>query len=119
MQWHGKAFNLQVGDEANTKPQLIIRFLTLAEVLGNDCQRQCNGSLPRQCVYNFHVQYYYTMSKACYDCPLVSEDCDRPHCIAADSVERGIIVVNRQLPGPSIQVLTISNINLFSIKIRS
>lgn len=69
-----------------------------------ECQRQCDGSLPRRCVYNFHVEYYFTMSKACYDCPLVSEDCDRKHCIPAVGVERGIVVINRQLPGPSIQV---------------
>jgi len=79
--------------------------LSHAEVTSNgDCQRECDGSLPRRCVYNFHVEYYYTMSKACFDCPLVSEDCDRYHCIAADGVERGIVVINRQLPGPTIQV---------------
>ncbi|KAI9555735.1 hypothetical protein GHT06_018250 [Daphnia sinensis] len=44
------------------------------------------------------------MSKACYDCPHIQADCDRAYCIAADGVERGVFVINRQMPGPSIQV---------------
>jgi len=44
------------------------------------------------------------MSKACYNCPLTPEDCNRHHCIAADGVERGVVAINRQIPGPSIQV---------------
>jgi len=70
----------------------------------NACQRECDGSQPQRCVYNFHIEYYFTMSKACFDCPHNVTDCDRHHCIAADGVERGVVVINRQLPGPSIQV---------------
>lgn len=68
------------------------------------CQRECDDGPARRCVYDFHVEYFFTMSKACYDCPHSIEDCDRHHCISADGVERGVVVVNRQLPGPSIQV---------------
>ncbi|EFX81872.1 hypothetical protein DAPPUDRAFT_49503, partial [Daphnia pulex] len=68
------------------------------------CQRECDDGPARRCVYDFHVEYYFTMSKACFDCPHRREDCDRHHCIPADGVERGVISINRQIPGPSIQV---------------
>ncbi|XP_066583904.1 uncharacterized protein [Prorops nasuta] len=57
-----------------------------------------------ECYYTFNVESYYTMSKACYDCPFNVTDCFRPHCIPADGVKRSILVVNRQLPGPPIEV---------------
>ena len=57
-----------------------------------------------RCSYTFHIEYYFTMSKACYDCPNNPADCDRTYCIAADGVGRGVIVINRQIPGPTIQV---------------
>lgn len=69
------------------------------------CQREClAGEPPRTCEYHFKVEWYYTMSKACYDCPYNLTDCYRPDCVPADGVEKPIIVINRSLPGPSIQV---------------
>lgn len=69
------------------------------------CQRECRtGEPPRTCEYHFKVEWYYTMSKACYDCPYNLTDCYRPDCVPADGVEKPIIVINRSLPGPSIQV---------------
>ncbi|XP_050391228.2 uncharacterized protein LOC126810253 isoform X2 [Patella vulgata] len=56
------------------------------------------------CIYNFTLEYYYTLSKACYDCPRNITDCNRPHCISADGVPRSVVVVNRMLPGPGIRV---------------
>lgn len=57
------------------------------------------------CRYNFTIEWYQTMSKACYDCPLVLDDCKRPDCITGDGRKRSIVVVNRQMPGPSIEVI--------------
>ncbi|XP_014604884.1 PREDICTED: L-ascorbate oxidase-like isoform X2 [Polistes canadensis] len=69
------------------------------------CKRLCKDGSPRlNCHYTFKIESYRTMSKACYNCPLNSTDCFRPHCIPADGIKRSILVVNRQLPGPSIQV---------------
>lgn len=56
------------------------------------------------CEYNFTVEYYHTLAKACFDCPYNATDCDRPHCVAADGTKRGIITVNRMVPGPGIHV---------------
>lgn len=57
-----------------------------------------------KCEYDFTIEYYYTLTQACYDCPYNITDCFRPHCVSADGVSRGIITVNRMLPGPAIHV---------------
>lgn len=72
------------------------------------CQRECRvDEPPKTCEYHFKVEWYYTMSKACYDCPYNMTDCYRPDCVPADGVAKPIIVINRSLPGPSIQVIII------------
>lgn len=69
------------------------------------CARICKeGALPMVCKYRFELEWYYTMSKACYNCPLHLEDCSRKDCVVGDGVRRPIVVVNRQMPGPSVEV---------------
>lgn len=69
------------------------------------CARTCTKDSPAMvCHYHFLLEWYQTMSKACYDCPFVEEDCDREHCIPGDGRKRPVLVVNRQMPGPSIEV---------------
>lgn len=69
------------------------------------CQRECvDDAEPMNCHYVFHVEWYYTMSKACFDCPYNITDCNRLHCIPADGMKRAITIVNRQMPGPSVDV---------------
>ncbi|KAK7867607.1 hypothetical protein R5R35_014805 [Gryllus longicercus] len=69
------------------------------------CARECvMGAPPMRCYYRFEVTGYYTMSKACYNCPASRQDCDLPECVAADGVPRGLVVVNRQMPGPAVEV---------------
>ncbi|XP_026666521.1 laccase-1-like isoform X2 [Ceratina calcarata] len=69
------------------------------------CRRNCeNDAPPMECHYTFTLEDYHTMSKACYDCPYNLTDCERPHCIPANGFSRSILAVNRQMPGPSIQV---------------
>ncbi|XP_053980315.1 uncharacterized protein LOC128877215 [Hylaeus volcanicus] len=69
------------------------------------CRRNCeDGSPSMECHYLFKLEGYRTMSKACYDCPRNTTDCFRPHCVSADGIERLLLVVNRQMPGPPIEV---------------
>ncbi|XP_033324267.2 uncharacterized protein LOC117219317 [Megalopta genalis] len=69
------------------------------------CRRNCeDGAPPMECHYIFKLEAYHTMSKACYDCPFNVTDCFRMHCVPADGVGRSILVVNRQMPGPRIEV---------------
>ena len=42
--------------------------------------------------------------QACWDCPGNSSHCSLPHCVAADGGIRAFVAINKQLPGPSIQV---------------
>ncbi|ODN01041.1 L-ascorbate oxidase, partial [Orchesella cincta] len=70
------------------------------------CFRECSSdpSTRMTCGYNFTLEYFWILSKACYDCPNVTSDCSRYDCIAADGVKRAIAVVNRIMPGPAIRV---------------
>ncbi|XP_041470356.1 laccase-like [Lytechinus variegatus] len=79
-------------------------FINSPEKSPHPCLRDCTGSKPMQCEYTFVVEWYNTMSKACYDCPCNLTDCQREQCVAADGVPRPIIVANRSLPGPPIEV---------------
>ncbi|XP_050695782.1 uncharacterized protein LOC126985218 [Eriocheir sinensis] len=71
---------------------------------GRNCYRKCVEGDSRVCHFDFDVQPYQTMSRACYGCPFNVTDCSRPHCIGADGVTRRVLVVNKQMPGPPIQV---------------
>lgn len=63
------------------------------------------------CKYHFQVETYYILdAMACYSCPDVVKDCYRRDCIVAGGIKRNIITVNRQFPGPPIEV-TKHNLN--------
>ncbi|XP_046546794.1 laccase-2-like [Haliotis rubra] len=88
-----------------TCTHLIIIIVYISDYANHPCIRECEeGAAPMTCVYNFTVEYYFVLTKACYDCPYNVTDCYRPHCVAADGVGRGIITTNRMLPGPAVQV---------------
>ncbi|XP_013389794.1 laccase isoform X2 [Lingula anatina] len=70
----------------------------------HECARVCQRNVHKTCEYNFTVEWYLTLSKACYECPFNLTDCHRPHCIAADGHMRAVVAVNRQIPGPMIEV---------------
>ncbi|KAK2717485.1 hypothetical protein QYM36_006309 [Artemia franciscana] len=71
----------------------------------HECSREClEGEPPKSCHYEFQIEHYSTMTKACWDCPLNITDCYRHHCIPGIGKERGLFTINRQLPGPGIQV---------------
>ncbi|XP_038051142.1 laccase-1-like [Patiria miniata] len=75
------------------------------EDLNHECLRNCDWPpKPLICRYEFTVEWSYSMSKACYDCPFNVSDCHRPHCFTLDGAPRAVAVVNRQFPGPHIQV---------------
>lgn len=70
------------------------------------CLRECkSNSPPMECHYKFILEWYQTLSRACYDCPHNVTDCFRQDCVPADGTNRAILVVNRKMPGPSIQVV--------------
>ena len=56
------------------------------------------------CEYDFTIETYSSMGRACFHCPLNVSDCFREQCISTDGFKRAVQVVNRLFPGPSIQV---------------
>ncbi|CAL1546441.1 unnamed protein product [Lymnaea stagnalis] len=80
-------------------------FMDIEDYKDHVCSRPCvdNGQ-PMTCDYDFLIEHYHTLTKACWDCPHISDMCARPHCVPADGGLRGILTVNRMMPGPSIQV---------------
>ncbi|XP_053649062.1 uncharacterized protein [Cherax quadricarinatus] len=83
---------------------LVLLLFLFVQGLCDDCVRECHYGDYRICTYQFHVQEYHTLSRACYQCPDNAADCYRQDCIPADGVARPLLAVNRQLPGPAIQV---------------
>lgn len=71
---------------------------------GEDCARSCRDNDTRLCLFTFKVHLYQTLTRACYDCPRNLTDCLRPECIFGAGERRLLTVVNRQLPGPAIEV---------------
>lgn len=91
---------------ANLKPHARYDEVT-GELVGgaHPCERECKeGEEPMICYYHFNLEWYHTMSKACYGCPYNESDCMKPDCIPADGISRSLNVVNRKMPGPSIEV---------------
>ncbi|KAL8565346.1 hypothetical protein ACOMHN_029041 [Nucella lapillus] len=78
--------------------------LTVADSTGHPCRRQCVAGERMTCRYKFVLEWYRTLSKACYDCPFNVTDCYRQECIAGDGKVRLVMAVNRQVPGPAIEV---------------
>ena len=59
---------------------------------------------PMFCEYNWTMERYSVLSKACLDCPYNMTNCFRPNCVAANGLPRPIFTINRMLPGPAIYV---------------
>ena len=69
------------------KAPLVYNLLILLISLANsqtthECNRPCvEGGKTKTCRYKFDVQWYLTMSKACYNCPFDQTDCFRRDCV--------------------------------------
>lgn len=94
--------------EDKSKLKADVKYDTVTgELIGGDhpCHRECfEGDDPMICYYHFKLEWYQTMSKACYDCPFNETDCFRPDCIPADGMNRPLNVINRKMPGTPIEV---------------
>jgi hypothetical protein len=103
------SYKVTTNDKDNVKD--LVEYVLLSE--DNPCARKCvKDGLPMTCRYTFLLEWYHTLNKACYDCPYKEEDCYREDCIAADGNKRSIVVVNRKMPGPSVEVKSVGgNVN--------
>uniref|UniRef100_A0A182Q9A8 Uncharacterized protein n=1 Tax=Anopheles farauti TaxID=69004 RepID=A0A182Q9A8_9DIPT len=72
---------------------------------GEQCLRQCDETHPRICYFSWTMEHYHVMGPACRNCSKGNRtDCYHPACITADGVERGVMSINRRIPGPTISV---------------
>ncbi|XP_071856607.1 uncharacterized protein [Bombus fervidus] len=63
-----------------------------------ECARECQDhEKPKNCYYTFHIEFYTTQGPAC------DVETGRDQCIQGDGVEKTLIPINRQLPGPLIK----------------
>ncbi|XP_071484318.1 uncharacterized protein [Diadema antillarum] len=73
--------------------------------LDHPCVRNCDANpAPMTCRYNWTIESYFSVSRACYQCPFNSYDCSRTDCVPMAGYARPVYSVNRKVPGPSIQV---------------
>lgn len=73
--------------------------------MNHACSRNCSlYPTAMTCEYEWTLESYSTLSRACFNCPHNYTDCLRENCILADGVAKPIEVVNKLLPGPSVQV---------------
>ncbi|KAI5701003.1 hypothetical protein M8J75_005180 [Diaphorina citri] len=72
----------------------------------NLCTRSCEVNSPKTCYWKFTLEAYSTLNKACGNCTSkgVCTTPNAPQCVMGDGYERSILVVNRRMAGPSIQV---------------
>lgn len=72
---------------------------------GELCMRSCEDTQPRVCYFNWVLEHYHSMGPACKRCAAgTRSDCYHHSCLTADGIERGVMAINRRIPGPSIQV---------------
>ncbi|XP_043254604.1 laccase-3-like [Colletes gigas] len=64
-----------------------------------ECARNCvDGEPPKRCYYSFNIEFYTVMGPAC------DSREQQNQCIYADGLEKTLTPINRQLPGPIIEV---------------
>ncbi|XP_076674750.1 uncharacterized protein LOC143372467 isoform X2 [Andrena cerasifolii] len=64
-----------------------------------ECARTCvDGEPPKYCYYKFHLEFYGTVGPAC------NVKAQQSQCVFGDGFEKTVTIINRQLPGPLIQV---------------
>ncbi|KAJ8298422.1 hypothetical protein KUTeg_024953 [Tegillarca granosa] len=90
---------------------LVLSFLGLvsgmradtSDYKGHPCMRKCHDNDFMTCRYNFTVEYYYTLSKACFNCPYNKTDCQRPHCVCKGDIVQ-VDVFNRMETGEGLAI---------------
>ena len=56
------------------------------------------------CEYEWTIEWYTVLSKACLDCPYNLTNCNRKDCISGNGVNRPVIAINKMIPGPALIV---------------
>ncbi|XP_058056326.1 uncharacterized protein LOC131207717 [Anopheles bellator] len=70
------------------------------------CDRQCvSGEEPLTCHFRWKLENFASMGSSCWRCAQGNRaHCFHRQCVTADGLERGVVTINRQIPGPTIHV---------------
>lgn len=68
------------------------------------CRRVCKQGESLSCYYRLVVHNYQTLGPECQRCMYDPSVCEQEQCIYGDGVATGVMAVNRQVPGPSMEV---------------
>uniref|UniRef100_T1GEF8 Plastocyanin-like domain-containing protein n=1 Tax=Megaselia scalaris TaxID=36166 RepID=T1GEF8_MEGSC len=72
---------------------------------GAKCKRTCSKGDSRICHYKFVLEFYQSMGNFCGSCSHSNySTCFQKDCILGDFRQKGVMSINRQIPGPDIQV---------------
>uniref|UniRef100_A0A336LRE1 CSON012189 protein n=1 Tax=Culicoides sonorensis TaxID=179676 RepID=A0A336LRE1_CULSO len=100
-----RPFDIQEWIRNQTNHNSTWNAIDVKQFPGEECFRPCQPGQSRVCYWKFVMEHYSAMGVACGDCIHGNfEDCFNLHCIPADGVERGVMSINRQIPGPFIHV---------------
>jgi FtsP/CotA-like multicopper oxidase with cupredoxin domain len=82
-----------------------VNGINVTEYPGELCNRECVPGQTSICYFKFVLEHYQAMGVACGNC-LSGEraDCDNPQCVVGDGITKGVMSINRNIPGPAIQV---------------
>lgn len=82
-----------------------LSYVNVSQHSGEHCNRICKPNQYRVCYFQFTLEHYHAMGPACGRCMKgIVEDCNNVQCIVGDGVEKGVMSINRKIPGPAIQV---------------
>ncbi|XP_053672224.1 uncharacterized protein LOC128722576 [Anopheles nili] len=75
-------------------------------VPGNKCDRPCTtDGVPLTCHFHWRLENFATMGSSCGHCRLGNRThCFHRQCITANGMERGVVTINRRIPGPAMHV---------------
>ncbi|XP_046804177.1 laccase-14 [Lucilia cuprina] len=68
------------------------------------CRRVCKQGESLSCYYRLVVHNYQTLGPECQRCMYDPSVCEQEQCVYGDGVATGVMAVNRQVPGPSMEV---------------
>ncbi|EEB11257.1 multicopper oxidase, putative [Pediculus humanus corporis] len=84
---------------------LILYFTPLPNHYPQSCSRPCHElDWPMICRIKLTLERFQTLGNPCKGCPGNISDCYINGCITVDGQSKGILTVNRQFPGPTLEV---------------
>ncbi|XP_055915066.1 LOW QUALITY PROTEIN: uncharacterized protein LOC129948201 [Eupeodes corollae] len=83
----------------------LAQFANLTQYPGDLCDSKCVKGKKRLCYFEWTLELYQAMGPACGKCEQgVASDCSKPQCVVGDGHQKGVMSINRMIPGPPMHV---------------